>query len=98
MFVLGELLRALALLVSLVFNIFYFILVVRIILSWVNPDPYNNIVQIVYAVTEPVLAPLRRLPLTAGGVDFSPVLAFMILYISRNFLVNILYQLSYRLG
>lgn len=96
MFILSELFRALALLVSLVFNIVYFILVIRIILSWVDPDPYNNIVQFINSVTEPVLAPLRKLPLNLGGMDFSPIIAFIVIYILRNFLVNILQQLAYK--
>ena len=96
MFILGELFRALALMVSLVFNIVYFVLVIRIILSWVDPDPYNSIVQIIYSITEPVLAPFRKLPLNSGGMDFSPILAFILIYVLRNFLVNILQQLAYK--
>jgi YggT family protein len=98
MFIISELLQSLALLVSLVFNVLYFLLVVRIILSWVNPDPYNEIVQVIYRITEPILLPFRRLPLTAGGIDFSPIIAFLLLSVVRNFVVNVLYQLSYRLG
>ena len=98
MFVLSELLRSLALLVSLVFNVLYFLLVVRIIISWVGADPYNEIVRIIYTVTEPILLPFRRLPLQAGGIDFSPILAFIVLSVLRNFIVSILYQMAYRLG
>ena len=98
MFVLSELFRSLALLVSLVFNILYFLLVIRIIISWVGADPYNEIVRIIYSITEPILAPFRRLPLQVGGIDFSPILAFIILSVLRNFIVNILYQLAYRVG
>ena len=98
MFIVAEVLRSLALLVSLLFNIIYFILIVRIIISWVGGDPYNEIVQIVYRITDPILAPLRRLPLQVGMIDFSPIVAFILLSIIRNFLVNILYQLAYRLG
>jgi len=98
MFILGEFLRSLALLISLVINILYFLLVIRIILSWVGADRYNEIVQIVYRVTDPVLAPLRRLPLRIGMMDFSPIVAFIILSVIKSFIVNILYQLAYRLG
>jgi len=98
MFVIGELFRSLALLVSLVFNILYFVLVIRIILSWVNADPYNEIVQIIYRVTDPILAPFRRLPLQMGGMDFSPIVAFLVLSVLRTFIVNILYQIAFRLG
>ena len=98
MFIFSELLQSLALLVSLVFNILYFLLVVRIILSWVSPDPHNEIVQIIYRVTDPILLPFRRLPLQMGGIDFSPIVAFLLLSVLRNFIVNVLYQLSNRLG
>ena len=98
MFIVGEIFRSLALLISLLFNIIYFILVVRIILSWVGADAYNEIVQIIYRITEPLLLPFRRLPLQIGAMDFSPILAFIVLSVIRNFLVNILYQLAYRMG
>jgi YggT family protein len=98
MFVVGEVVRSLALLISLVFNVVYFVLVIRIILSWVGADPYNEIVRVIYAITEPILAPFRRLPLQAGAIDFSPILAFIVLAVLRNFIINILYQIAYRLG
>lgn len=94
MFVIAELFRSLALLVSLVFNVLYFLLVVRIILSWVNPDPYNEIVQVIYRVSEPILAVFRRLPLQVGGMDLSPIIAFIVLSVLRNFLVNVLYGVA----
>lgn len=98
MFIVGEFLRGLAHLLSLLFSIVYFLLVVRIILSWVNPDPYNEIVRIIFKVTDPILMPFRRLPLQAGGIDFSPIIAFLLLSFIRNFLVNVLYQIAHRLG
>ncbi len=98
MFIFGELFRSLALLVSLVFNIVYFILVIRIILSWVNPDPYNEIVRVIYRISDPILIPFRRLPLQAGAIDFSPIVAFLVLSVLRNFIVNILCQVAGRLG
>ena len=98
MFILGEVIRSIALLVSLVLNIIYFLLVVRIILSWVGADTYNEIVNIVYRITDPILAPFRRLPLQAGGIDFSPILAFIVLNVAKSFIVNVLYQIANRLG
>jgi len=98
MFVLAEIIRSLALLVTLLFNIVFILLVIRIIISWVNPDPYNEIVQVIYRVTDPILAPFRRLPLQAGMMDFSPILAFLVLSVLRSFIVNVLYQVAARLG
>ena len=98
MFILGELLLSLAQLLSLVLNIVYFILVIRIILSWVNSDPYNPVVQVIYRITEPILAPFRRLPLRMGMIDFSPIVAFLALNVVGNFIVNILRRIAIQLG
>jgi YggT family protein len=98
MFLIAEFMRSLALLVSLVFNVVYFILIIRILLSWVNPDPYNEIVQVIYRISDPVLAPFRRLPLQGAGIDFSPIVAFIVISVLRNFIVNILYGMAARIG
>ncbi len=90
MFVFGQLFIALAKLVNMVCSIFYFVLVIRIIMSWVNPDPYNEIVRTIYRITDPVLIPLRRLPLQFGAVDFSPIVAFLLLQFVSSFVVNVL--------
>jgi len=98
MFILGQLFSSLALLVSMIFNVIYFLLVVRIILSWFAVDSYNEIVQILYRITEPILAPFRRLPLRFGAIDFSPIIAFILIAFMRNFFVGILTQLAYKFG
>lgn len=67
---------------ALVNNLFWalwIILMVRVILSWVRPNPYHPLVQFVYQVTEPLMQPFRRLLPPAGGIDFSPILVFIVL-------------------
>lgn len=96
MFVLGELFKSLAYLFNTLFNILYFLLIVRIILSWFAVNPYNEIVQILFRITDPILAPFKRLPLQIGFIDFSPILAFMALWFIRNFVVGVLLQLAVR--
>ena len=98
MFILGQLFSSLALLFSMLFNVIYFLLVIRIILSWFSVNPYNEIVQILYRITDPILAPFRRLPLRLGAIDFSPIVAFIVIAFLRNFVVGILTQLAYRFG
>lgn len=90
MFILGQLLASLAYLFNMVFNILYFLLVIRIILSWFGVNPYNEIVQVLYKITEPILIPFRKLPLHIGFMDFSPILAFMALWFLRSFVVGVL--------
>ncbi len=96
MFVLANFIHALAVLVDIVLTVFYWLILFRAIISWVNPDPFNPIVQFVHRMTEPVLEPLRRL-LPPMPVDISPVLAFLGIIFLRSFLVRTLYDLAMRL-
>ena len=96
MFVLATFMLALAAVVGIVLTVFYWLILFRAIISWVNPDPFNPIVQFVHRVTEPVLEPLRRL-LPPMPVDISPVLAFLGIIFLRSFLVRTLYDLAMRL-
>ena len=52
---------------------------IRAILSWVNPDPSNPIVRVLHGTTEPFLVPLRKIVPSVSGVDFSPIIFFMLI-------------------
>jgi len=97
MFVLGNLIGALATVVDILLSIFYWLLLIRAVISWVNPDPYNAIVQFLYRATEPVLQPLRRFVPPIGGLDVSIIVAFLAVVFLRMFLVATLVDLSYQL-
>ena len=87
--------QLLAMLFNLLFTVLHFALIARIIISWVDANPYNEIVQIVFRITEPMLAPLRRLTfLRIGRIDFSPIAAFFIIGYLRLFVVGALEQLA----
>jgi len=90
MFILGQLLASLAYLFNMIFNILYFLLVIRIILSWFGVNPYSELVQVLFRITDPILMPFRKLPLQVGAIDFSPILAFMVLWFLRSFVVGVL--------
>ncbi|MDI6781931.1 MAG: YggT family protein [bacterium] len=98
MFVFGELLNSIAMLMGMLFKLVYFVLVVRMLLSWVNPDPYNQMVRFVYRVTEPILAPFRRIIPPMGMIDISPIVVFLLLSFIERFVVGVLLQLSSRIG
>ena len=71
------------------------VLIVRAVMSWISPDPYNPIVQFVYGVTEPVLHPLRRsLPLALGGLDLAPLLIIAAIYFINTLLDRAMAMLS----
>lgn len=95
MFVIGNLIAAVADVLSLVLTLYTWILIARALVSWVSPDPYNPIVQFLHRVTEPVLAPVRRrLPGYGTGLDLSPLIVIIAILFLRRFLVESLHQLA----
>ena len=72
----------------LILQFFYFLMVIRVVLSWVNPDPRNMIVQFIYNATEPLLVKVRDKIPPLGMLDLSPLLWFLILYFLDMFLVS----------
>ncbi len=97
MFVFANLLSALAQLLSIALNIYMWIIIIRALISWVAPDPYNPIVQLLYRATEPVLRPVRRFLPVAWGIDFSPVVVILGIIFLEQFLVASLRDLAWRL-
>ena len=98
MFILGQLFQSLALMFSMIFKIIYFLLVIRIVLSWFAVDSFNEPMSIVFKITEPLLALFRRLPLQIGAIDLSPILAFLVLSFLDTFIVGSLRGLAVRFG
>jgi len=99
MFIISNLLLALAKILHLLLSFYMWIIIARAILSWVSPDPYNPIVRFLYAVTEPVLYPIRRrIPMNFGGMDFSPMIVIFIIMFLDNFLVPSLSGMAMRMG
>jgi YggT family protein len=95
MFVLENLIFALAKIIDIGLTIYMWIIIGRAIISWVNPDPYNPIVTFLYRATEPVLAPIRRwIPLGGMGIDISPIIVIMIIYFLQMFLVKTMIQMT----
>ncbi len=92
---LGYFLVALAKVIDTVLFIYMWIIIIRAVLSWVSPDPYNPIVRFIYNVTEPVLYQIRRrLPVSFGGIDLSPVIVLLIIMFLQNFVVRSLLHFS----
>lgn len=100
MFVASNLLISLANVLDVVLEIFYWLLLIRALISWVSPDPFNPIVQFLYKVTEPVLYPIRKmLPFSLKlGIDISPLIAFLLIMFLRSFLIKTLLELAMRLN
>ena len=95
MFILANFISALAKIIDYGLTIYMWVIIARALISWVNPDPYNPIVQFLYRITEPVLNPIRRLiPIYKIGIDISPIIVIMIIFFLQNFLIISLLQLA----
>ena len=95
MSVISNLLITLAELLDIGLTLYVYVLIARVIVSWVNADPYNPIVRFLYSVTEPVLSAVRqRLPVSFGGFDFAPWVVILGISLLEAFAVQTLGQLA----
>jgi len=96
MFIFSNFLQAIGGVLDTVLTLYFWIVIVSALLSWVNPDPYNPIVRGLRNLTEPVFYRIRKwLPFTyMGGIDFSPVLVLLAIQFVKGFLIRTLYQLG----
>ena len=95
MFVLSNFIVGVAQVLEVVINILWWLIIIRALISWVNPDPYNPIVQFLYRTTEPFLMSFKRIiPAYKIGIDLSPIFAVLALVFIRFFLVNSLIDLA----
>jgi len=97
MFVISNFLLGLAKVLEIVLTILWWLILIRALISWVNPDPFNPIVQFLYHTTEPILSPLRRIIPPLSGIDISPLIAFLLIVFLKSFLINTLIGLAVRL-
>ncbi len=96
MFILSNFITALASVLNAVLGVMTWVIFIRAVSSWVSPDPSNPIVQFLERVTEPILAPIRRV-MPPMGVDLSPIIAFLIILFLQKFLVPTLYDIGFSL-
>jgi YggT family protein len=95
MFVLSNFIIGLAKVIDIALTLYMWIIIFRALISWVNPDPYNQIVIFLYRVTEPVLGPIRRrLPMRNIGIDISPIIVILVIIFLQYFLVETMIQMT----
>jgi YggT family protein len=98
MFILANFINAIAMVLATLLNIYMWIIIIRALISWVNPDPRNPIVRFLYNATEPLLYRVRRaVPAIAGGIDLSPIIVIVGIQFLQAFLVGSLQDVAYRL-
>ena len=74
-----------------ILSVIQWLVIIAAVISWVNPDPRNPIVQFLYRTTEPILRPFRRIlpPRRTGGIDFSPILVILLILFVKVLLSNL---------
>ena len=85
---------ALAMVVEVIFRVVWLAILVRVLLSWLpmaglKIDMYHPAIRMLFQLTEPILSPIRRFA-TFGMMDFSPIVALILLDVIRRFLVTLL--------
>ena len=73
---------------GILIELYSFVILARVLMSWVNVDPYSPLARVIYDLTEPVLAPVRNLLPPAAGLDFSPIVVLVVLQIVGTMLAN----------
>ena len=96
MFIPSNFISAVAHILDVLLNIIYWLVIIRALISWVNPDPANAIVQFLNKTTDPILEPIRkRLPLNLRfGIDISPIIVILAVMFLKSFLIKSLFDLS----
>ncbi|MDP2753964.1 MAG: YggT family protein [Nitrospirota bacterium] len=98
MFIFANLLLAIAKILDILLTVYMWIVIIRALISWVNPDPYNPIVRFLHAVTDPVLNPIRKvIGYRLGIVDISPMVVILAIIFVKYFLIGSLIELAYKL-
>src|SRR6056297_1983976 len=98
--ILANFLQAIASVLNTVLTLYFWIVIISALLTWVNPDRYNPIVRILRNLTEPVFYRVRRwVPFTyMGGIDLSPIVVLLAIQFIKIFLVQTLYQSAVSMG
>lgn len=98
MILLANFMIALGKVLGMALDIYMWVIIIRALVSWVSPDPFNPIVRLLARLTDPVLRPIRRIiPFKNIGIDISPILALIVIYFVKYFLVASLVEYGYRI-
>lgn len=87
MLILLNILRWFAFVLDMIIKTYMIVLFARVVISWIRV-PYNQIVHVIYQMTEPVLRPIRRRMPMSLGIDFSPMIVFLLLLAIQIVLIN----------
>ncbi|MBN1574287.1 MAG: YggT family protein [Deltaproteobacteria bacterium] len=91
---LNDYIRLTAHIINIVIIVYIWIIIIRALISWVNPNPFNPVVKFLRDITDPVLVPARRLFPAGGMIDLSPIIVILILLFLKIMIVQTLLYIS----
>ena len=98
MFVFGNLFSTIAHILDILLEVYLWVVIVRAILSWINPNPYNPLVRIIYGLVDPVTYRISRFfPTRIGMIDIAPFMLLLIIIFLQKFIVRTLFDLAIRM-
>jgi len=104
MLIIGNLITAVAKILEIGVTLYYWLLIIRVVLSWIPVNPRNELVGLLYNLTDPLLDAFRRyIPAlrrtgNSVGIDFTPLVAILVLYFVEIFLIESLFDLGHTLA
>jgi YggT family protein len=99
MFVFGNFIYGVAYVIENILNIYFWIILIRAVMSWIQPNPYNPLVRIIYKLVDPVTYRISRIiPTRIGAIDFAPFILMILIIFLQKFLVRSLFELGARMN
>lgn len=97
--IVGTLIESFASIFHMVLNLYIWVVIIGALLTWVRPDPYNQFVQIIYKLTEPVYTLTRKyIPTVFGGIDLAPLIIVIALQFMDIFIYNLLMKIAHSIA
>ena len=98
MFVAGDFIIGAAVVIDKLLSAYMLVVIVRALLSWVRPDPYNPVVRFINGLVDPVAYRISRvIPTRIGMVDISPIILIALIWFAQSFLVRVIMDMGARL-
>jgi YggT family protein len=98
-FAFGNLLTSIAYVLNILLEIYLWVIIIRAILSWIRPNPYNPLVRIIYGLVDPITYRISRLfPTRIGMIDISPFILLIFIIFLQKFLIRTLFDIGMRMG
>lgn len=99
MFVFGNFVTGIAYVVDMLLNVYFWIILIRTVMSWIQPNPYNPLVRIIYNLVDPVTYKISRMiPTRVGMIDLAPFILMILIVFLQRFFVRSLFDLGTRMN